>query len=35
MMAYEPRWVRCLFGLRKHLVRLIGLRQDGMPSGLA
>lgn len=32
MMAYEPGWVRFLFGLRKHFVRLIGLRQDGVPT---
>ena len=32
MMAYEPGWVRCLFRIRKALVRLIGLRQNGMPT---
>lgn len=32
MMAYEPAWVRFLFRIRKHLVTLIGLRQDGMPT---
>jgi hypothetical protein len=32
MMAYEPGWVRALFRLRKHLVRLIGLRQEGLPT---
>jgi hypothetical protein len=32
MMAYEPGWMRFLFGLRKRLVRLIGLRQEGMPT---
>jgi hypothetical protein len=32
MMAYEPSWVRWLFRLRKQLVRLIGLRQKGVPS---
>jgi hypothetical protein len=32
MMAYEPGWVRWLFGLRGQLVRLIGLRQHGIPS---
>jgi hypothetical protein len=32
MMAYEPGWVRVLFRLRKHFVRLIGLRQDGVPT---
>lgn len=32
MMAFEPGWVRFLFRLRKYLVRLIGLRQGGMPS---
>jgi hypothetical protein len=23
MMSYEPGWMRSLFGLRKHLVRLV------------
>ena len=32
MMAYEPSWVRWLYRLRKQLVRLIGLRQTGIPS---
>ena len=31
MMAYEPGWVRFLFRVRKSLVRLIGLRQGGLP----
>jgi hypothetical protein len=32
MMAYEPVWIRALFRLRKYLVPLVGLRQDGMPT---
>src|SRR5687767_1590070 len=32
MMSYEPGWVRFLFAVRKYLVRLIGLRQDGIPT---
>lgn len=32
MMAYEPAWVRGLFRLRSYVVRLIGLRQDGVPT---
>lgn len=31
MMAYEPRWIRLLYRIRRVFVRLIGLRQEGTP----
>lgn len=32
MMAYEPKWIRLLYHVRRVFVRFLGLRQPGIPA---
>jgi hypothetical protein len=34
MLAYQPGWVTFLYGVRRVLVRFLGLRQPGVPHAL-
>ena len=34
MIGYQPGWVTFLYGIRKVFVRLLGMRQQGMPRPL-
>lgn len=33
-MAYQPGWITALYGVRAGFVRLLGMRQEGMPQPL-
>src|SRR5689334_2938481 len=32
MLAYQPGWVTALYGVRKGFVRLLGMKQEGIPT---
>jgi hypothetical protein len=32
MLAYQPGWVSALYGVRKGFVRLLGMKQQGIPT---
>ena len=34
MFSYMPLWLRGLYTIRKGFVRLLGMRQEGMPQGM-
>ena len=34
MLAYSPGWLKFLYGVRWFFVRLLGMKQEGVPGGL-
>jgi len=32
-LSYYPGWIKALYGIRAGFVRLLGMKQDGMPGG--
>ncbi|GAC1391650.1 MAG: DUF2867 domain-containing protein [Ktedonobacteraceae bacterium] len=35
MLSYRPGWVTCLYHVRAGFVRLLGMRQEGIPSAFS
>lgn len=33
MLSYSPRWLTILYGIRWFFVRLLGMKQEGIPTG--